>query len=69
MPEVVLTPKEKQLAALLLKGYTSADMAEELGMAETTVRGHFNRMYLKFGIDNRWSKRVRLAMMLYRQSQ
>lgn len=37
-------------------------------MARRTVKAHFNRMFVKFGIDG-GIKRVKLAVLLYRKQQ
>ena len=60
-----LTEREKQIAALLLQGYSNAEIAKELKMPERTVKNHFNRMFLKYGINDGY-KRVKLAVLLFR---
>ena len=58
------TPREKQVIGLLLRGYDNATIAKELGMKVGTVKTCFNKLFLKFQIDE-GMKRVKLAMLLY----
>ena len=50
-----------------MRGYSNQEIAKELDMAIRTVKAHFNRMYVLFGIDNRYYKRVRLIYLLFEQ--
>ncbi len=63
---VRLGPREQQIVALLLQGCDNAEIASELKMARRTVKAHFNRLFLRFGIDG-GIKRVKLATLLYRR--
>ena len=58
--------RERQIAALLLRGYENDAIANELHMPERTVKAYFNRMFVRFGI-NGGIKRVKLATLLYRR--
>ena len=59
-------PRERQIVELLLLGCDNAEIARELKMAPRTVKAHFNRLYLRFGISN-GIKRVKLATLMYRR--
>jgi DNA-binding CsgD family transcriptional regulator len=48
-----LTEREKQVAALLLKGRTSKLIAAELYLSENTVKTHIKSIYSKFGIKKK----------------
>lgn len=48
-----LTPKERDVFDLYLKGYKSKDIAEELGIAFNTVKFHNKNIYDKLGISSR----------------
>lgn len=48
-----LTPREREVAALLLKGYTARMIAGELHIAEGTVQMHSKNLYRKLGINSR----------------
>jgi DNA-binding NarL/FixJ family response regulator len=61
-----LGPREQQIADLLLQGCDNSEIAKQLNMARRTVKAHFNRLFLRFGIRN-GIKRVKLATLLYRR--
>lgn len=61
-----LGPREQQIVELLLQGCDNVEIAQQLGMAPRTVKAHFNRLFLRFGI-NTGIKRVKLATLLYRR--
>src|SRR5215471_4801482 len=63
---VRLGRREQQIADLLLQGCDNAEIAKQLNMARRTVKAHFNRLFLRFGITN-GIKRVKLATLLYRR--
>ena len=63
---VRLGPREQQIVELLLQGCDNAEIARELKMARRTVKAHFNRLFLRFGIHD-GIKRVKLATLLYRR--
>src|SRR5262244_3205518 len=63
---VRLGPREQQIADLLLQGCDNDEIAKQLKMARRTVKAHFNRLFLRFGISG-GIKRVKLATYLYRR--
>ena len=63
---VRLGPREQQIADLLLQGCDNDEIARQLNMARRTVKAHFNRLFLRFGITG-GIKRVKLATLLYRR--
>ncbi|MGZ5529272.1 MAG: response regulator transcription factor [Limisphaerales bacterium] len=63
---VRLGPREQQIVELLLQGCDNAEIASQLKMARRTVKAHFNRLFLRFGISG-GIKRVKLATLLYRR--
>src|SRR3984885_12445567 len=63
---VRLGPRERQITELLLQGCDNAEIAKQLKMARRTVKAHFNRLFLRFGITD-GIKRVKLATLLYRR--
>ena len=63
---VCLRPREQQVVELLLQGCDNAEIASQLKMALRTVKMHFNRLFLRFGITS-GIKRVKLATLLYRR--
>ena len=65
---VRMGPRERQIAELLLQGCDNAEIARQLNMARRTVKAHFNRLFLRFGISG-GIKRVKLATLLYRSQR
>lgn len=63
---VQLSPREQQIIELLLLGCGNAEIARELKIAGRTVKAHFNRLFLRFGLND-GIKRVKLATMMYRR--
>ena len=63
---VRLGHREQQIVELLLQGCDNDEIARQLKMARRTVKAHFNRLFLRFGI-NSGIKRVKLATLLYRR--
>ncbi len=59
-------PRDRQIIELLLQGCDNSEIARDLNMAERTVKAHFNRLFLRFGIKG-GIKRVKLATLLYRR--
>ena len=63
---VRLGHREQQIVELLLQGCDNDEIARQLKMARRTVKAHFNRLFLRFGISS-GIKRVKLATLLYRR--
>ena len=63
---VLLSPREQQIAELLLQGCDNAEIAKQLKMTRRTVKAHFNRLFVRFGIHD-GIKRAKLATLLYRK--
>ena len=59
-------PRERQIIDLLLQGCDNSEIARDLHIAERTVKAHFNRLFMRFGIKG-GIKRVKLATLLYRR--
>jgi DNA-binding NarL/FixJ family response regulator len=59
-------PRDRQVINLLLQGCDNSEIARDLNIAERTVKAHFNRLFLRFGIKG-GIKRVKLATLLYRR--
>jgi DNA-binding NarL/FixJ family response regulator len=63
-----LTPREHEVAELLLLGCDHAEIAKELTLARRTVKVYFNRMFKRAGLsDFRGIRQVKLAVMLHRE--
>jgi Bacterial regulatory proteins, luxR family len=65
-PINLLGHREQQIIDLLLQGCDNSEIARDLNIAERTVKAHFNRLFLRFGIRS-GIKRVKLATLLYRR--
>lgn len=57
-----LTPRERDVLALIAQGDSNADISESLSLAEQTVRNYVSRIYEKTGI----SSRVELAVWAHK---
>lgn len=51
--EVQLTAREQQVASLLRRRYTTAAIADELGISVVTVRRHVSKLQQKLGVESR----------------
>lgn len=48
-----LTPREAQVAGAVMRGYTTRQIANSLGMAEYTVQDHLKAVFSKVGVVSR----------------
>lgn len=48
-----LTHRERQVLTMLADGYPNAQIAQELFLAESTVKSHVTRLYTKLGVFSR----------------
>ncbi len=52
-PDAFLSPRERQVARLLVDGRTSAEIAEALGLSTSTVHSHVQGLLRKLGARDR----------------
>ncbi|WP_411699205.1 helix-turn-helix transcriptional regulator [Conyzicola sp.] len=52
-PELDLTLRERQLLRLISTGMTNREMADELGLAEKTVKNYVSGLFSKLGVTHR----------------
>ncbi len=52
-PEGELTDREREVLALIGRGLRNADVAQDLGLAESTIASHIKSIYRKLGISSR----------------
>ncbi len=48
-----LTPQERKVLLLAVKGCTNGEIATDLGVAQNTVKNHLAHIYAKMGVSNR----------------
>jgi DNA-binding CsgD family transcriptional regulator len=56
-----LSPREVEVAELVLRGYANPTIAYRLGIAPTTAKRHLTRIFDKIGVDSRTQLLSRLA--------
>ena len=59
----VLTPKEKEVLALVAKGASNQEIADKLCVRDVTVKTHLNSVFKKLKVTNR-TQAVLLAMQI-----
>jgi RNA polymerase sigma factor (sigma-70 family) len=52
-PTKELTPRERQILALVAEGKRNREIAQTLGISEATVENHLHRIFQKLGVSNR----------------
>jgi len=57
----VLTERQRQVAALACQGFSNKKIAEELGLAEGTVKVHLNAIYVRLDVRSRTKLIVRFG--------
>jgi DNA-binding NarL/FixJ family response regulator len=53
MPSIDLTPREREVMALVAQGLTNRQIAVEMGIAERTADTHISRILHKLGVSSR----------------
>jgi DNA-binding NarL/FixJ family response regulator len=67
-PLSALTPREREVLALMAQGHTTAGNAAELGVSEGAVEKHTGRIFAKLGLhaDDGQHRRVRAVLAFLR---
>jgi DNA-binding NarL/FixJ family response regulator len=60
MMKIHLTPKERQVCRMLLRGLTNRKIAVELGRSESTLRQHIDNIFDKMGMSTRLELMIKI---------
>ena len=63
MSKGILTKREREVFELLIKNYTTRDLAEKLNISEKTVRNHISNVMQKLGVKGRSGAVVELLKL------
>ena len=59
----ILNKREKEVFVLLIKNYSTLEIANKLGISEKTVRNHISNSMQKLGVKGRASAVVELIKL------
>lgn len=59
----MLTNREREVASLVMEGASNADIAEEMGITQRTVKAHLSHIFPKFNVRNRVNLATKLLRM------
>ena len=60
-----LTGRQKEIAILIAKGLSNADIANELQIVEGTVKNHVSAVYEALGLDTAQENVRRVRVLIY----
>ena len=63
MKEKILTAREKEVFSLLVKNYTTKEIANNLSISEKTVRNHISNVMQKLEVKARTSAVIELIKL------
>ena len=55
-----LTPREKEVLSLIIKGMTNIEIASSLGISPHTAKSHVSRVLAKLGVETRYEAIARV---------
>lgn len=61
---IILTSRQRQILALIQRGFSNKEMSAELKISESTVKFHLAKMFDKFGVRNKRSLVSQQEIML-----
>jgi len=56
-----LTPREREVWALMAAGLTNPEIAERLGLSDNTIKFHVQHLFSKLGVKNRTEAALKFA--------
>lgn len=59
----ILTSREKEIFTLLVNGYLTKDIANDLNISEKTVRNHISNVIQKLEVNTRYQAVIELIKM------
>lgn len=59
----ILTSREKEIFTLLVNGYVTKDIANNLNISEKTVRNHISNVIQKLEVNTRYQAVIELIKM------
>lgn len=59
----LLTKREKEIFTLLIRSYTTKEIAKQLYISEKTVRNHISNVIQKLGVESRIQAVLELIKM------
>ncbi|HTN85411.1 MAG TPA: LuxR C-terminal-related transcriptional regulator [Sorangium sp.] len=57
--EALLTPREREVASMIIRGLSNDEIADNLTCSPNTVKTHLQRIYVKLGVESRKMLRYR----------
>lgn len=63
-----LTPRERQVAELIVRGYTNPQIAAELTITRETTKTHVSNILSKLGVSSRYEVRTVMAGHYFERS-
>jgi len=63
-----LTPRQRQILALVAEGFNNESIAQRLGLAEKSVVNHLTSIYQQLGIGDEQNSRVAATLMYLRDA-
>ena len=63
MSKNILTTREKEVFSLLVKNYTTKNIADKLFISEKTVRNHISNVMQKLEVESRTSAVIELIKL------
>ena len=63
MENNLLTKREQEIFTLLIKNYSTKDIANKLNISEKTARNHISNVMQKLGVKNRCNAVIELLKL------